>query len=195
MKSGIIYYLIAIFVVAVVVVSLYSNRYTVGESERAVMYHGFSGEFDKENIIEPGTRYKFAWNHVYIYPVMTQLSDAEFDILDKSGHSLNVSVMFRFTPIPDKIGYLHESFGTSYKDVMVIPEVRSNIRQITGKYSAEEIYSTKRAEVEESARNEIKNVLQNNYVQLNELFIRSIDLPVELRNKLEKKFREQSKHH
>jgi regulator of protease activity HflC (stomatin/prohibitin superfamily) len=157
------------------------------------MYRRFSGKLDKDNVIGPGTRFKFAWNEVYTYDVIPQVSDIEVDVLDKNGQILNFFVTVRFALIPDKIGYLHESFGTYYKDVMVIPEVRSGIRQITGKYSAEEVYSTKRPEVEEAVRIEIKNLLQKNYVQLDDLLIKSIELPVELRNRLEQKYREQAK--
>jgi regulator of protease activity HflC (stomatin/prohibitin superfamily) len=166
-----------------------SNSYTVYVHQRAVIFNKFDGGLDKETIIGPGTWYKLAWEEVYIYDVIETRMDEDLDALDKDGNAIHVKLAVGFKLVPEKFGYLHESFGKDYKEVLVIPEVRSVTRQVMGRYTAEEIYNTKRSEVEAAVKNESARVLQKHYVQLVDLLIASIELPEPLRKALEEKYR------
>ena len=92
-----------------------------------------------------------------------------------------MKITVRFLPILDEIGYLQEKFGEQYKDMMIIPEVRSVTRQILQHYSAEEIYSWKRNEIVLAINKEVKVILLKNNIQLNELLMKSVELPMELK--------------
>ena len=94
------------------------------------------------------------------------------DILDKSGLSIHVDVTVRFNPMPDKIGYIYEKFNVDYINVLVVPEIRSAVRQVMGRYTAEEIYSTKRAEVEATIKMESEKILNANNVNMVALLIK-----------------------
>jgi regulator of protease activity HflC (stomatin/prohibitin superfamily) len=88
------------------------------------------------------------------------------DVLDKNGLSIHIDITVRYYPIPDKIGYIHEQFTNDYETVLVIPEVRSTVRQVMGRYTAEEIYSTKRAEVETAIKTETEKILNKKMFML-----------------------------
>ena len=75
--------------------------------------------------------------------------------------------------------------------MLVIPELRSSVRQVSGRYSAEEIYSTKRAEVELTIKEETRKVLGNNYIEMKALLIRSITLPDQIKNAIESKLQQE----
>ena len=113
------------------------------------------------------------------------------DVLDKNGLSINVDVTVRFNPIYDEIGYLHENFGANYVNKLVVPEVRSAVRQVMGRFTAEEIYSTKRAEVETSIKTETENTLKNNNIEMQALLIRSINLPEQIKSAIENKLKQE----
>jgi regulator of protease activity HflC (stomatin/prohibitin superfamily) len=93
--------------------------------------------------------------------------------------------------VNDKIGELHEKFGIKYVDKLVIPEVRSTVRQVMGRFTAEEIYSTKRAEVEKSIIEETEEVLKlpANNIHMTALLIRSINLPAQITTAIESKLK------
>jgi regulator of protease activity HflC (stomatin/prohibitin superfamily) len=74
---------------------------------------------------------------------------------------------------------------------LVIPEVRSTVRQVMGRYTAEEIYSTKRAEVETSITTETENILHTNNVKAAAVLIRSITLPEQIKAAIENKLQQQ----
>ena len=98
-----------------------------------------------------------------------------------------MDITVRFNPIYNKIGFLYQQFGVNYINVLVVPEVRSSVRQVAGRYTAEEIYSTKRAEVEQAITNETDKVLENNFIAMKAMLIRSINLPEQIKKAIESK--------
>ena len=113
------------------------------------------------------------------------------DVLDKEGLSINVDVTIIFNPFYDKIGYLHENIGPNYVSVMVIPNVRSSVRAVTGRFTAEEIYSTKRGEVEAEIIDATRNALAQKNIDMKDLLIRSISLPDKIKQAIENKLQQQ----
>ena len=184
---------VVIAVVTLVVIMAFSSSifYTVEATERAVVFYKFSGGLDKDNVITPGLHAKAPWNDVYIYDVTENKQEEAMDVLDKNGLSLNVDVTVRFYPIFDKIGYIHENFNRSYVEKLVIPEVRSAVRQVMGRYSAEEIYSTKRSDVETAIITETSKILEANNIIMKALLIRSINLPPQIKQAIENKLEQE----
>lgn len=185
--------LAVIAVISLIVILAFSSRifYTVQATERAVVFYTFSGGLDKEDVKTPGLHVKAPWNDVYIYDVAETKEEEAMDVLDKNGLSISVDVTVRFYPLFDKIGYIHEKFNRSYVEKLVIPEVRSSVRQVMGRYSAEEIYSTKRAEVETAIKTETGLVLSANNIEMKALLIRSINLPAQIKQAIENKLEQE----
>lgn len=184
----IIFGVIAFIVVLTLSSSLF---YTIEATERAVIFYPFGRGLDKEDVIQPGFHTKAPWNDVYVYKVNEVSSDENMDVLDKSGLSIHVDITVRYFPIPDKIGYVHEKFTKDFVTVLVTPEVRSTVRQVMGRYTAEEIYSTKRAEVENAITTETEKILNANYVKATAVLIRSINLPEQIKSAIENKLQKE----
>ena len=167
--------------------------YTVKPGERAVVFKKFGMGLDKEDVITPGFHAKAPWNEVYVYDVTENQIEETMDVLDRNGLSINVDVSVRFHPQHQKIGYIHEVFQKDYVSRLVIPEVRSSVRQVMGRYSAEEIYSTKRAEVETDIRQESAELLgaEGNNIVIRALLIRSITLPEKIKLAIENKLKQE----
>lgn len=180
--------IIAFFVVLALSSSLF---FTIEATERAIVFYPFGRGLDKEDVIGPGTHTKMPWNDVYIYKVNETSSDENMDVLDKSGLSIHVDITVRYFPMPNKIGFIHEQFTKDYVNVLVIPEVRSTVRQVMGRYTAEEIYSTKRAEVETAIKNETEKILTVNNVSATAVLIRSIALPEQIKGAIENKLQQE----
>ncbi|MBL4753240.1 MAG: prohibitin family protein, partial [Flavobacteriales bacterium] len=114
---------------------------TIQPGERGVIFRKFSTGLDKENIYPPGFTIVAPWNEIFLYEVKEQKEEESMDVLDKNGLGISLDITVRFHPVYDKIGFLHEEFGDAYKQRLVIPEVRSSVRKVMGRYEAEEIYS------------------------------------------------------
>ncbi len=179
---GIVVVLLVLFVSSAVFI-------TLKPGEKGVIFRKFTTGLDKEHVYDAGFHVIAPWNEMYIYDVKEQNVSESLDVLDKNGLSIVVDVSVRFNPVYNKIGELHEKFGISYIDKLVIPEVRSTVRRVMGRFTAEEIYSTKRAEVEQAIISETEQVLNNpkNNIEMTALLIRSISLPAQLKQAIENK--------
>ena len=167
--------------------------FTLRPGERAVIFRRFGGGLDKKNVLPPGFHVKSPWNEVYVYDVTEQKIEETLDVLDRNGLAINVDISVRFHPSYSRIGDIYEVFQQDYIGRLVIPEVRSTVRQVMGRYSAEEIYSTQRPNVEAAIRSETEKTLgtEGNNVVMKALLIRSIKLPDQIRLAIESKLKQE----
>lgn len=185
--------LIIVAVAILLVIILLSNRLfiTLDATERGVLFKPFGGGLHKENVYGPGFHVIAPWNKMYVFNVQEQKSEETMDVLDRNGLSVNIDITVRFFPVYNRIGYLYEGFMMDYANLLVIPEVRSTVRQVAGRYTAEEIYSTKRSEVEQSIINEAGEKLKENNIEMKALLIRSINLPADIKQAIESKLKQE----
>lgn len=176
-------------VVVILLVLVFGNRMflIIDAGERGVIFRPYTSGLDRENIFGEGFHVVAPWNRMYVYNVREQQREETMDVLDKSGLYINVDVTVRFNPLFNTIPFLHERFGVEYVNVLVIPEVRSSVRQVAGRYTAEEIYSTMRQQVESEIIEETKKTLGANFIDMRALLIRSIDLPTQIKTAIESK--------
>ena len=186
-------YMIISVVGIVVLLLIFGSQmfYVLRPGERAVVFKKFTGGLDKDNVLIPGFHVIAPWNDLIRYDVKEQKAEETMDVLDKGGLSINVDVTIIFNPFYSKIGYLHENIGTNYVSVMVIPNVRSAVRAVTGRYTAEEIYSTKRGEVETEIIEATRKALADKNIEMKDLLIRAITLPEKIKAAIESKLQQQ----
>ncbi len=185
--------IIIIAVLGIIFVFAFSSQifFKIASNERAVIFYQFSNGLDKENVLTPGLQIKAPWNDAIVYEVSENTIEEKMDVMDKNGLSINVDVTSRFYPEYDKIGYLHETFNRQFITRLVIPEIRSTVRQVMGQYTAEEIYSTKRPEVESKIEEVAEIVLQQNNIHMSACLIRSIVLPEQIKLAIENKLKQE----
>lgn len=178
-----------IIFIALLVVLIFSNAtfLTIDAGERGVLFQRFGGGLDKENIYQPGFHVIAPWNTMYVYDVREQQLEETMDVLSNNGLNISVDVTVRVNPLYEKIGNLHEMFGREYVNSLVRPEVRSSVRKIIGRFSPEELYSTKREEVQQLIQEDLEKVLTSNYVSLRATLIREIRLPEKVKTAIEEK--------
>jgi regulator of protease activity HflC (stomatin/prohibitin superfamily) len=97
----------------------------------------------------------------------------------------------RFRPIISEIGTIHQTIGLNYKDVIVMPEVRSSARQVIGRYEPEELYSTKRDFIQDEIFSDVKARLERMNIHLDAILIRGIELPPNIKEAIEKKLKQE----
>ncbi len=182
---------IGLIVLIFIIIVTSSTFITIKPGERGVIFRKFTTGLDKEHIFKPGFHVIAPWNEMHVYEVKEQKLDEGMDILDKNGLTVHVDVTCRFHPLFEKIGYLHEAFGVHYRERLLLPEIRSSVRKVMGRYEAEEIYSKKRTEVEAAIIAETKEVLFQNNVEMTALLVRSISLPQKIRAAIDEKLKQE----
>ena len=171
-----------------------SMFYVIESTERAVIFYKFgSTGLDKKNVITPGFGFKAPWNDLYKCDITDNLVEETIDVLDGSGLSINVDVTMNFHLSYDSVGEIYETYQFDYLRRLVRPVFRSTVRDVMGRYTAEEIYSTKRAEVESLIQEEASEVLRKpgNNIVMKSLLIRSITLPAQIKSAIENKLQQE----
>lgn len=195
MKNGKLITTGVVAFVILLVILMFSNAtfLTIESGERGVLFKRFSGGLDKANIYQPGFHVIAPWNSMYVYDVREQQLEEEMEVLSSNGLTIRVDVTVRVNPRYDKIGSLHEKFGKDYVTSLVRAEVRSSVRKIIGRFQPEELYSSKRDEVQQLIYKDLESALSNNFIELRAALIRDIKLPDKVRLAIEDKIEAEQK--
>jgi len=186
-KKMMTYGIVGFFLLIAIIMFSNSTFLTIDSGERGVLFRTFGDGLDKENVYQPGFHMVAPWNTMYVYEVREAQLEEEMEVLSSNGLNIKVDVTARIRPNYDQIGNIHETFGRQYMERLVRPEVRSAVRQVIGKFTPEELYSTKRDEVQTLITEELSSVLSTNYIDLRAILIRDIELPEKVRTAIEEK--------
>ena len=69
--------------------------------------------------------------------------------------------------------------------------MRSVAREVIAQYLPEEFNTTKREEIQLEIETRLEEKLSNNYIQLNDVLIRNIELPITLQQAIERKLQQE----
>lgn len=163
----------------------------VGAGEAGVMWYRFFGGTEVDKVYGEGLHVICPWDKLYIYDVRVQERERELPVLTKEGLTATLTVSIRFYPEHALLGVLHKQVGPDYVEKIVIPEVDSALRTAIGGLTAEDLYSS-RLDVVTRVVSESVEQVANNYIAINDVIIRSISLPVLVREAIETKI--QQKH-
>ena len=147
----------------------------------------FAGGLDKETVYGQGFHVIAPWNTLHVYDVKIHETFEKMEVLSKNGLSIKIDLSFRYMPVQEKIGYLHDEIGRNYLERIIKPEIRSVTREVIGNYLPEELYSTKREAIEDEIEALTRDKVEAKYLTLDAILIRDVTLPLTLRNGIEKK--------
>ena len=107
------------------------------------------------------------------------------------GFQLKLIYLFYIKPVQDKIGYLHDNIGKNYLEKIIKPAVRSVTREVIGNYLPEELYSTKRTEIEQEIYDQTNEIVADKNIDLPAIYIRDVTLPQTLKTAIEQKLKQE----
>jgi regulator of protease activity HflC (stomatin/prohibitin superfamily) len=113
------------------------------------------------------------------------------EVLSKNGLSIKLDLSFRYNPVMTEIGKLHDLVGYDYLESILRPEIRSVTREVIGEYLPEELYSTKREEVEDRIYELTAAAISGKYLNLDAILIRDVTLPKTLQVAIENKLKQE----
>tara|TARA_B110000503_G_C7149769_1_gene414620 strand:- start:1390 stop:2229 length:840 start_codon:yes stop_codon:yes gene_type:complete len=179
---------IIIGVIVIFVMIIFSKSFIILQpTERGVVFKKYTTGLDVENVLGEGLNIVAPWNEVFTFQIAEKSIEETMDVLSKDGLSIKIDVSLRYRPIPSKIGYLYRSFKDDYVNDLIRPELRSAVREIIGQYTPEELYASKRQEIETKIKLNTEQILKENYIQQKTLLFRSITLPQKIKESIERK--------
>ena len=173
---------------------LFSKSFvTVDRGEAGVLWKRFGGGvvIDAPPLGE-GFHVVAPWNRVDIYNVRQQnMFIKDMEVLSSNGLEIKLDVSILYQPKIDELGLLHKTKGERYLDVVIIPEVRSAGRSVVGRYTPEQLYSSKRDVIQKEIFEEVSKKSIKQYVQINDVLVRDVTLPPTIKEAIERKLRQE----
>lgn len=164
---------------------------TIPAGHGGVLFRLFGGGLQMNKTYGEGLHVKLPWNSMYIYETRQQEIAEGMNVLSSNGLEINVDFSAWYQPTISDLAKLHGEIGTEYVQRVMIPALRSAARSVVGRYTPEQIYSTKRDAIQVEIFDETKKILDEKHVQLNQVLIRSVTLPPTIKMAIESKLKQE----
>jgi regulator of protease activity HflC (stomatin/prohibitin superfamily) len=165
---------------------------TVQSGHRGIVFKTLGGGTSKE-VLGEGMHFIPAWNHVIQYDTRVHEMKEQLVVLSSNGLSIRVDSSLRFRPKIEELYELQTEIGPDYDQKVIGPVVRSEARKVFGRYQPEEIYSTKREEIERQIYDEVLKALEGKHVVVEAILVRDVELPEAIRNAIADKLAEEQR--
>ena len=176
---------------AFLVFFLYSRIFiTIKAGEGGVLYQLFFGGTVRDKVYGEGLHVIWPWDSLSIYNVRVQEERRELEVLDNTGLRFTLNISIRFRPEYDVLGVLHQRVGPDYAEKIVIPEVEAVLRTTAGNFDAAELYTTQHNLLSRIV-NEALAEIGESFLIIDDVIIRSIDLPNSIQEAIEQKREEE----
>ena len=165
---------------------------TIGSGEAGVLYKLFGGGVvTDEPPLDEGFHIVLPWNSVYVYEVRQQEVFEKMNVLSSNGLDIQLEASAWFQPKYEDLGKLHKEKSEAYKQRILLPAIRSAARSVVGRYTPEQLYSSKRDAIQLEIFEETKKIVNDQYIQLNEILVRDVTLPPSIKEAIERKLKQE----
>ena len=186
-----IVFVILFIILALVFVS--KSTVTIKGGDRGVLYKTFDqGIVTDRPALDEGFHIIAPWNNVDIYNVRQQnLFMEDMEVLSSNGLEIKLDLSVLYQPKVEELGLLHKTKGKNYEEVVIIPEIRSAARSVVGRYTPEQLYSSKRDAIQKEIFEEIRMKTVTQHVQINDVLVRDVTLPSTIKDAIERKLKQE----
>ncbi len=183
----------AIIIVAIILIIVFWSKMTItiDAGEGGVLFRRFGGGVDTSRTYGEGFHFLAPWNKMFVFETRQQEISEDLNVLSSNGLEIKVDVSCWYQPTYSQLGLLQRDIGPDYLRRIIIPALRASARSVIGRYTPEQIYSTKRDIIQDEIYVETKNLLDKKYVQTNQILIRSIILPPTIKKAIESKLKQE----
>lgn len=177
-----------VFIGIILIIFISKSTVTLGAGEAGVLYKRFAGGVvtDQPPLGE-GFHIVAPWNDVITYEIRQQELTEKMKVLSSNGLDIQLEATAWYKPQTENLGLLHQTKGTNYLERVIKPAIRSATRSVVGRYTPEQIYSSKRDAIQKEIFDETKKILEDQYVQLNDVLVRDVTLPSTIKDAIERK--------
>lgn|SRR5690554_1827167 len=170
------------------IILIAKSSVTIKAGDAGVLYETFGNgvAVDKPPLGE-GFHIIAPWNRVFIYEMRQQELSEKMQVLSSNGLEIRLDASAWYQPVYADVAKLHQEKGERYLERIIMPAIRSAARSVVGRYTPEQLYSSKRDAIQDEIFEETKRILDNQYIQLNEVLVRDVTLPPAIKSAIERK--------
>jgi regulator of protease activity HflC (stomatin/prohibitin superfamily) len=165
---------------------------TIQSGDVGVIYRRFAGGTQTEQVVGEGLTFVPPWDQLFIYSIRVQECKHRMPVLTNDGLTVTLNLSIRYRPEREMVALLHQRVGPEYKERIVIPEVESVLRTTMSHFGMNAVYGADRGMVQQIITDSLDQVSEK-YVQIDDVIVRSVELPPHISQIIEDKMSEKEK--
>ena len=152
---------------------------------------GIKDTFGKvdDDTFKPGFHLKNPLTSVIAMPIQTRELKETASVPTTEGLivGLDTSVLYHLNP--EQAVQIYKEVGRNYESIIIVPNVRSAVREVTSKYEAKALYSGSRDSLSLEIQDKIVPVLNQRGIVVETVLLRDLALPEQVKTAIETKLR------
>jgi regulator of protease activity HflC (stomatin/prohibitin superfamily) len=141
------------------------------------------------NVLPPGVRLVLPFTRVVKMSVQTQELKETAEVPSKEGLMMDLEGSLLYRLDPAKAAEVYKSVGRNYAEIVVVPQIRSAIREVTAAYEAKALYSAEREQIARETFQLFQKMTQGRGTIAEAVLLRKIGLPPVVANAIQEKLK------
>ena len=154
----------------IVVVILFMSWENVNPGEEGFLYSPYGGGVETQSAYDEGNYFVVPWNDIIAYNIRQQSRSYESQVMDKNGTDIGLVVAINYHAEKGGTANLHLKHG----------DFKGAIKDVIGRYSYIEVYSTKREALEQEIEDILYKDFEGNFIVLDFVEIADVNLLVNI---------------
>ena len=182
---------ITIAVVVALLIFISKSAVTIGPGEGGVVFQSLGDGIDTETTYGEGFHLILPWNRMIVRKVRQQSISDEMNVLSVNGLEVKVNGTIWYEPEFSNLGKLIKTKGEDYERELLDPAVNAAARSVVGRYTPEQLYSSKRDVIEQEILEEVSLILKDQYLTVKRVLVEDVKLPTTIRTAIETKLKQE----
>jgi regulator of protease activity HflC (stomatin/prohibitin superfamily) len=141
------------------------------------------------DVLAPGFHLVFPFTHVVPLSIQTQELKETTEVPSQEGLTMDLEASLLWRLDPTKAAEIYKTVGTEYPRVVVEPQIRSSLREITASYEAKALYSAQREKIATEIFQLFNKISKDRGIIADAVLLRKIGLPPVVANAIQEKLK------
>ncbi len=141
------------------------------------------------SVLPAGVHVVFPFTRVIKMSIQTQEVKETAEVPSKEGLMMDLEGSLLYRLDPEKAADVYRTVGRSYPEIVVFPQVRSAIREVTASYDAKALYSSEREQIARETFDVFKKMSAGRGIIPEAVLLRKIGLPPIVANAIQEKLK------
>jgi regulator of protease activity HflC (stomatin/prohibitin superfamily) len=181
-----------LIIVAVAVIILFSkSTVTIGPGEGGVIFETLGDGINTDKTYGEGFHIVAPWNKMIVRKVRQQSISDEMNVLSVNGLEVKVNGTIWYEPEFKNLGNLIKTKGEDYERELLDPAINAAARSVVGRYTPEQLYSSKRDVIEQEILDEVTKLLDGQFLTVKRVLVEDVKLPPTIKQAIERKLKQE----
>ena len=164
---------------------------TIGPGEGGVLFEPLGEGINTERTYGEGFHIVAPWNNMIVQKVRQQSISDNMNVLSVNGLDITVSGTIWFEPEYKSLGKLIKTKGEDYIRELLSPAINAAAKSVVGRYTPEQLYSSKRDIIELEILEQVRTELEGQYVNVKRVLVENVKLPNTIKDAIERKLKQE----